>query len=470
MTSDPLKIANVFNNYFSSIGEKTQSKTRFSNKNYTDYLHVENYNSFFITPTDSQEVISIISSLSDNKSSGPNSIPTRILKLLKKDISTQLVDIFNISFSSGIYSNPLKTANVIPIHKKDSQLEGSNYRPIALLSNVDKILEKLMHRRLSNFLDKNKLIYSLQFGFRKNYSTSYALIHLTETIKQSLDQGLFSCGIFVDLQKAFDTVDHDILHGKLEHCGIRGITNKWFDIYLKGRQQFFSINGYSSEHVSMPIGVPQGSVLGPLLFLLYINDLNIATIKHCKVHHFADHTNLLYTNNCIKKLNKFLNKDFKNLTNWLNANKITLKFDKTKMILFKPTKKPLHCQLKLKLNGKRLYQTSSVKYLGIKIDQYLNWQDHINNIAIKLNKVNAMLYKVRQFVNQRTLISIYHAIFDSHLNYASIVWGHTKSSINRAFIIQMKALSTIHFKGKFDHTSFPFSASNIIKLRDKISI
>ena len=165
LTSDPLKIANVFNKYFSSIGEKTQSTTRFSNKNYTDYLHGENFNSFFITPTDSQEVISTISSLSDNKSSGPNSIPTRILKLLKKDISTQLVDIFNLSFSSGIYPTPLKTAKVIPIHKKDSKLECSNYRPIALLSNIDKILEKLMHRRLSNFLDKNKLIYSLQFGF-----------------------------------------------------------------------------------------------------------------------------------------------------------------------------------------------------------------------------------------------------------------------------------------------------------------
>ena len=126
------------------------------------------------------------------------------------------------------------------------------------------------------------------------------------------------------------------------------------------------------------------------------------------------------------------------------------------MILFKPTKKPLHYQLKLKLNGKRLYQTSSVKYLGIKIDQYLNWQYHINNTAIKLNKANAMLYKVKQFVNQRTLISIYHAIFDSHLNYASIVWGQTKSSINRVFMIQKKVLRTIHLKVNFITLAFYF--------------
>ena len=185
-----------------------------------------------------------------------------------------------------------------------------------------------MYKRLSNFLDKNKLIYSLQVGFRQNYLTSYALIHLTETIKKSLDQGFFSCGILVDLKKAFDTVDHDILLSKLEHYGIKVITNKWFETHLKDRQQFVSINGYNSECASMPIGVPQVSVLGPLLFLLYINDLNLA-IKHCKVYHFADNTNLLYTNNYIKKLNKLLNKDLKNLTNWLNAIKISLNVGKT---------------------------------------------------------------------------------------------------------------------------------------------
>ena len=137
--------------------------------------------------------------------------------------------------------------------------------------------------------------------------------------------------------------------------------------------------------------------MGPLLFLLCINDLNLA-IKHCKVYHFADDINLLYTNNSIKKLNKLLNKDLKNLTNWVNTNKISLNVDKTEMILFKPTKKHLDCQLKLKLNGKRLYQTSSVKYLGIKIDQYLTWQDHINNIAIKLNKANPILCKARHLL------------------------------------------------------------------------
>ena len=204
MTSNPLKIANVFNNDFSSTGKITQSKIMFSNKNYTDYLHDENFSFFFITPADSEEVITIISSLSDKKSSGPNSIPTRILKLLKKDISTQLVDIFKISFSWRIYPTPLKIGKIIPIHKKDSKPECSNYGPIAVLSNINKISKKLKHKSLLNLLDKNKLIYSLQLGFRQNYLTSYALIHLTKTIKILLIK-VYLAVVFLLISKKLST-------------------------------------------------------------------------------------------------------------------------------------------------------------------------------------------------------------------------------------------------------------------------
>ena len=192
-----------------------------------------------------------------------------------------------------------------------------------------------MYSRLSTFLNIKDIIYPLQFGFRQNYSTSYALIHLTETIKEALDQGKYGCGIFVDLQKAFDTVDHNILLGKLKHYGIRGVAYSWFESYLKDRKQYVSINGYNSKHLSISLGVPQGSVLGPLLFLIYINDLNTA-IKHCKVHHFADDTNLLHINYSIKKLNKVVNSDLKKkLINWLNASKISVKIGKIELKMFK---------------------------------------------------------------------------------------------------------------------------------------
>ena len=255
-------------------------------------------------------------------------MPTKILKLLKNDISCQLVDIFNMSFTSGVFPFALKLTKVIPVNKKDSKLGFSNYRPISLLSNLDRILEKLMYTRIVKFFNNNNLFYFLQFGFRQYYSTTHALISLTETIRKYLDEGKFACGIFVDLQKAFDTVEHDILLTKLEHYGVRELAIDWFKSYLSDRKQFVSINGHDSNLASVLYGVLQNSVLGPLLFLIYINDLKQA-IKFCKVHHFADDTNLPHFCKSITKLNKYVNLDMKNLTDWLNANKISLNVQET---------------------------------------------------------------------------------------------------------------------------------------------
>ena len=209
--TDPKLMADIFNDYFSTIALKTKAKIKFSYKSFIDYLNEPHPSSFFLTPCSPNEIQDLISSLNPNKSTGPNSIPTKILKLLKNDISNQLADMFNLSFSSGIFPTNLKIAQIVPIHKKESKLLCSNYRPISMLSNVDKILEKLMHNRIYDFITKNNLIYPLQFGFHQHHSTNHALLHLTETIMNALDSGSFACGIFVDLQKAFDTVDHDIL-------------------------------------------------------------------------------------------------------------------------------------------------------------------------------------------------------------------------------------------------------------------
>ena len=224
--TDSLHIANIFNDHFSSIAEKAKANIKFSNKSFQDFLYHPNADSLFVTPTDAHEVKLIISPLNSDKSTGPNSLLTKILKLLKNDISTHLADIFNLSFSSGVFPSILKIAKVMPVHKKESKHFCSNYRPISLLSNIDKIIEKIMYNRIYRFLDKNNFIYSLQFGFRQHYSTSYALLNLTEAIMKALDDGNFACAIFVDLQKAFDTVDHSILLSKIYHYGIRGLANK----------------------------------------------------------------------------------------------------------------------------------------------------------------------------------------------------------------------------------------------------
>ena len=268
--TNPYDIANTFNNYFVSIAETTKKSIKYSHKHFSDYFSNEISSTIVLEPTDKEEIANIISSLNSNKASGPNSIPYRILFLLKNEISKQLTDLFNLSFMTGVFPSVLKTAKVVPVFKKDSKLNHSNYRPISLLSNIEKILEKLMYKRLYTFLDYNNIFYDLQFGFRQQYSTSHALINITENIRKALDDGNIGCGVFVDLQKVFDTVDHRILLAKLNHCGIRGVSNDWFKSYLPNRNQYVSINGYESGLAAINCGVPQGSVLGPLLFLLYI--------------------------------------------------------------------------------------------------------------------------------------------------------------------------------------------------------
>ena len=234
--------------------------------------------------------------------------------------------------------------------------------------NLDKILKKLIHSRLSTFLNVKDIIYPLQ-----NSSTSYALIHLAEVIKEALDQFKYVCGIFVDLQKVFDTVEHNTPLGKLKLYGIRGVVCSRFESYLKDRKQYISINGYNSN-------------IRPRLFLICINDLNTA-IKHHKVQHFADDTNLLHINDSIKKLNKAVNSNLRNLTDQLNIDKISLNVSKTELVLFKLKMKKLDFDLKLKLNGQIVYPIKSIEYLGIKIDEKLTCTDHINDITIKLNPI-----------------------------------------------------------------------------------
>ena len=242
---------------------------------------------------------------------------------------------------------------------------------------------------------------------------------------------------------------------KLNHYGICGVSNDWFKSYLSNRNQYVSINGFDSGLAAINCGIPQGSVLGPLLFLLSINDFN-HTIKFCKVHHFADDTNLLCMSNSIKKLNKLVNADLKHLVHWLYANKISLNVKKTEMVIFKSKQKKFEGDLKIKLCGKRLYPTESVKYLGVKIDTNLNWEHHVNDLSIELNRANALLFKMRKYVSLRILRSIYFAIFDSYLSYCCLVWAQNSSTNQQIVIVQKKAVRIINFQPRNSHTSLLF--------------
>ena len=200
-----------------------------------------------------------------------------------------------------------------------------------------------------------------------------------------------------------------------------------------------------------------------------INDLYKA-IRYCKVHQFADDTNLFRTNKSGKNLNKLVNHEMKQLNNWLWANKISLSVEKTELVIFKSPRKVLSDEIKIKLTGKRLYPSNSVKYLGVRIDKFLHWHDQVNNIAVKLNRANALLLKIRNYVNMKTLRNIYYAIFDSHLTYSCIVWAQNINTVNRLIILQKKALRIMNFKDQLFHSSPLFSENNILKFIDKITL
>ena len=286
----------------------------------------------------------------------------------------------------------------------------------------------------------------------------------------AVDQGKYACRIFIDLQKAFDTVDHEILLKKLYHYGIRGNALSLFRSYLTNRQQFVSIAGTKSTSKLIRHGVPQGSVLGPLLFLLYINDLHNA-IYFSNVHHFADDTNLLHFSDSIKQLAKHLNLDLKSLCHWLNANKISLNASKTEYIIFKSAQKRLNYDFRLYINGKRLLPSKCIKYLGVLLDSDLSWKSQIDATAVKLKRANGALAKLRHFVPTHVLKLAYYAIFQSHLQYCCQIWGQPNTLyIKRISVLQNCAMRLMSFKCPRESASSLYADLKILKFADLVHL
>ena len=293
--SDPAIIANEFNKHFTIIAKEIEAKLIPPNLHFSNYLSEPVEETLSFRAKNELEVTSLINSLNARKAfERPASIRTNLLKLFKDELSRSISLLANISLHTSMFPNILKTPNVTPIFKNDDPALCNNYRPIPLLSNISKIFEKIIHARLSVFLSTNNILHEKQFGFRKQHSTNHALIEITEKIKQGCDSGKFACGVFLDFQKAFDTVNHDILLKKLEHYGIRNKSNKWLRSFLEGRKQHTTINKTRSSDKLISNGVPQGWILGPILFILFINNFHKA-VDLSTVHHFADDTNLLLT-------------------------------------------------------------------------------------------------------------------------------------------------------------------------------
>ena len=477
--SDDTHIANMFNTYFSNVGPNIDLRIKKGVGNYRDYLNKRNHNNqpfinpqsnFFLTPVVPAETEKIIEALDLKKSTGPISIPVFLLKTYKEFFAYWLTKLINLSFEVGVFPDILKTAKVTPIHKKNSKTNYENYRPISLLSVVSKIYEKLIYVRIYDYLTANKLIYSKQFGFQSKYSANHAIISLTEKIKSLMDQGYTVCGVFLDLEKAFDTVNHNILCDKLNSYGLRGNINNLIKSYLTNRKQFVSINGKDSEVHDITCGVPQGSSLGPLLFLIYINDFRFC-LNQTESGHFADDTYLLYASKKMKSIEVTINTELKLVSNWLKLNRLSLNETKTELIFFRSKRRTLDRNIYIYLNGKRLLPVDHLKYLGIHLDKNLSWDFHIAELSKKLSRANGILSKLRHNAPRAVCINVYYALFYSHLIYGVNVWGlTTEDNLNKIEVLQNKCLRILTFSDFDAHANPLYHSLKILKLRDIITL
>ena len=470
MLTNQKVVADKLNDFFINVADNLAKKIPKPNSKFQDYLKNPNEHSLYLSETTFDEVGKIIYNLGSNKASDIYGNSNKFLKMGGDTATEIIVILFNQSISQGVFPQPLKNAKVIPCHKGDSILEMSNYRPISLLPIFSKVFEKLMYTRVISFIKKHNILFKNQFGFQSNMCTEFAVNSLINNITKCLENKETGICIFLDFAKAFDTVNHDILLKKLEYYGLRGLAQKWFKSYLSNRMQGTDIGGVQSSLNYIKCGVPQGSVLGPLLFLLYINDIiNSSDLFNFTL--FADDTSLFYSqkNSSKEDLSQIVNKELEKISHWLGANKLSLNVKKSQLLVFSLSKeKP---NINLTINGEALKEVKFAKYLGILIDNKLNWGEQISAVNLKLSKGIGLLAKIRHYVPKNTLRSLYYTFINPHVDYNILNWGMASSN-NLVTISNKlkKAIRIMAFKNSDDPSLPLFKEFNILPLENFIDL
>ena len=380
--------------------------------------------SFSLQETTSEDICNLIRRMPTNKASGIDGISARLLKEAAPTVSRTLADIINMSLTKGIFPSDWKQANITPIHKEGSKTDPNNYRPISILSTVSKIIEKIVSKQVYDYLNSNEILNKFQSGFRPLHSTVTALLDATNDWYLNIDDGQINAVLFLDLKKAFDTVDHTILLKKLKHYGLDNSALKWFESYLSDRKQVTTIANNTSHFCHIKCGVPQGSTLGPLLFLIYINDLPNCKLV-AKTRLYADDSNLTFSAKNVIEVQELINKDLQKVHVWLRANKLTLNVSKTKYMLMGTRQKisSIPSEPVIKINSENILRVNKYKSLGVTLDETLSWDKHIAEIFKKVSKGLGALKRIRPYVPQSTLVTVYNTIILPYFDYCSTVWG-----------------------------------------------
>ena len=460
---DEVSIARIFNDYFSKVASNISHNAPTNNIDPLSYVN-RIRSSLFLSPVTINEVFNIIKSLKCTKS-GLNSFPVRMFKLFADILAPIVADIVNLCFISGKFPNCLKCSFVTPVHKKGDVKLTSNYRPISNIPYLSKVIEKCLLVRMNSFLNKNNILTSNQFGFRKNSSTQLAMIKFVDFIYDSLDNNNHAIAIFVDYQKAFDVVNHDILFRKLEAYGIRANALNLIISYLKDRRQYVRINQSLSNEQIMNTGVPQGSNIGPLFFLLYINDM-IKIFTKTSVILFADDTTLLFTNNSFNSLIQDCNSELMKFREWNIANRLSLNVTKTNVMLFSNRiREPVN--IMISYGDQNLEIVKSTVFLGLRLDDTLKFDTHITHLCNKIARCLGIMYKIKDLVPSRILTQIYYSLIYPYIIYCNPIWSNTyKIHIKPLELLQKKAVRIVTGSEYLAHTNPLYFRTKILKLPD----
>lgn len=442
---DPYESVNKVNQYFVNVGRTLANKILEVNSQYNRTISQpseQHCSSMAVMNVDENEIDSLILSLRNDCAVGWDGISSHILKATRRVIVPIFTHICNLALSTGVFPTVFKLAIVHPIHKSGDKDTLSNYRPISVLPALSKILEKVINKRLTNYLESKGLIANNQYGFRRGISTSDAVSSLTDLAVEHLDGNRKCLGIFLDITKAFDTVSIPCLLLKLESLGVRGIALDIFRDYLSNRRQAVKIGNYLSSFEDVLIGVPQGSVLGPTLFIVFINDLCQLQFPNCRIFTYADDTSLLVHGSTWQEVRHHAEHAFAGVMKWLSCNLLTLNIAKTCFLPFALQSSSLppvnsfvikaHTCLDYAANCTCpcISTVPHVKYLGVYIDQHLNWKHHIKVLTARVRKLIFVFKSLRHVLDIDTIKMIYSALCVSILTYCNTSWsGAAKTTI-----------------------------------------
>lgn len=441
--------ANKLNEYFAEIGEKL-ANIIMKEPNWVEKITLNSslQNSFYLKECDEEEVSNIINDLQNNKAPGPDTITVSMLKNISEVIVPVITYLANKIFEKGEFPEELKQTTITPIHKQGDKDKPENYRPIALTSVFSKIVEKLIKKRIINYLQKIKILSNRQYAFQENIGTKEAVTELITEVEDELEKKQYITILFLDLKKAFDTISKTILAKKLEKLGLRGKQLELITSYLNNRPQITKLDQTRSNTNYASYGVPQGSVLGPLLYLIYINDIEDIEMEG-KIYLFADDTCIMYSGKTMDEIQQKVNKDMPVLEQWFKSNLLTLNTDKTKYMTIANRNKTIK-ELNIKINNNKIEPTTNYKYLGIWIDSQLSWNTHVEKITKKLNPLIGAIRRISRYLPGHTLKSIYYSFIVSNISYLIGIWGNTSTSnlqrIQRLQNKALKAINSLHFR------------------------